>query len=72
MNDKEVIFELQAELHGVRLMVGMMLNSAPDIEGLPERIKSVEDGLRVQGGHSGTIETLRSYREMLEAKAADL
>lgn len=69
--DQEVILELQAELHGARLMLGMLLNSGPSIPGRPERIKVIEDDLRKQGGHSGTIETLRSYRVMLEAKAAD-
>jgi len=69
--DNDTLLELQGELHGVRLMLSMLLNSLPDIPGLPERIIEIEKAMRLQGGHSATIETLRAYREMLEAKAAD-
>lgn len=64
----EQLTELQAEVHGIRLVLGMVLNGMSDLErsGLKERLALIEADARKQNFLAGTIEVLKEYRAVLE------
>lgn len=59
------ITELQAEIHGLRLVLSIALNLLP-AELVAERLLRMEQNLRSQNALSGTIEVVRSFREIWE------
>ncbi|RVL60718.1 hypothetical protein [Sinorhizobium meliloti] len=64
--DDEKLLELQAELHGLRIVLTIALDLVPDQRQVLERLKAIEEDLRKQNMLAGTIAVVRSYREIWE------
>ena len=56
--------ELQAELHGLRLVLAMVMQSLPPGNNLEDRLTETEEHLRQQNALSGTIEMVRFFRNL--------
>ncbi len=65
--EPETLAEIIAEVHGMRMVLEMLLTSlpAPYVTDFPDRLAFLEAQGRKMGLHSGTIETLRLYREKI-------
>ncbi|MEY9782264.1 hypothetical protein [Sinorhizobium fredii] len=64
--EREELFEIQAQLDGLRLVLNIALDLVPNQREVLERLKATEAGLRKQNMLAGTIEVVRSYREIWE------
>ncbi|WP_042776635.1 hypothetical protein [Sinorhizobium fredii] len=64
--EREELFEIQAQLDGLRLVLNIALDLVPNQREVLERLKATEAGLREQSMLAGTIEVVRSYREIWE------
>ncbi len=67
--DDEKLMELHAELHGLRMVLSIALDLVPRQQEVLERLRSAEDALRKQNALAGTIEVVRTYREIWERSA---
>ncbi|KQS79028.1 hypothetical protein ASG25_10605 [Rhizobium sp. Leaf384] len=56
--------ELHAQLHGLRLVLAMVIQSLPPGHDLEDRLDEIEEHLRRQNALSGTIEIVRFFRNL--------
>ncbi len=63
--DEDRLLEVQAELHGIRLVLAMVVNSLPAGHDLDARLEHIEGELRKQNALAGTMEVLSDFRAML-------
>ena len=67
----EQLTELQAELHGLRMVLTIALDLVPHQREVLDRLRAAENTLRQQNALAGTIEVVRSYREIWEQSSPD-